>query len=326
MKTAECESWEDIDSPLSVSRRRARIGSAMDGKWDAREQWQLSLTGVEPAVVPADLLVGFTARALLCGGDRRAKLSALKLSTACTASHLRCLPGSRRLRAPGERMALAQVEASGARVLFGVDAGALLASLKLAKKYKQGGDAGLNFEDRFDRVVFNFPHAGLGIKDQDVNVTKNQELLQKFFLNANEVVRVGGQVHVALKRGKPYDLWNTQGLAHRTSGYAEAAQRAVALPASPRPAELRECTAGEPTQVEAGAAHGAQVPRGGVPGVQSSTHTGLQTGVVARKQRGDRRYGAYVCLREDPLVVAIHSWGLLMGLQCECTASYRVFV
>lgn len=113
------------------------------------------------------------------------------------------------------------MEGSGARVLFGVDAGALLASLKLAKKYKQGGDAGLDFEDRFDRVVFNFPHAGLGIKDQDVNVIKNQELLQKFFLNANEVVRVGGQVHVALKRGKPYDLWNTQGLAHRTSGYAE---------------------------------------------------------------------------------------------------------
>ena len=51
-----------------------------------------------------------------------------------------------------------------------------------------------------------------------MNIQKNQELLQKFFLNANEIVRVGGQVHVALKRGKPYDLWNTQGLAHRTSG------------------------------------------------------------------------------------------------------------
>jgi hypothetical protein len=48
-------------------------------------------------------------------------------------------------------------------VLFGVDAGALLASLKLAKKYKQGGNC-LDHEDRFDRVVFNFPHTGLGIK------------------------------------------------------------------------------------------------------------------------------------------------------------------
>jgi hypothetical protein len=56
-----------------------------------------------------------------------------------------------------------QVETAGAKVLFGVDAGALLASLKLAKKYKQGGNC-LDHEDRFDRVVFNFPHTGLGIK------------------------------------------------------------------------------------------------------------------------------------------------------------------
>jgi hypothetical protein len=48
-------------------------------------------------------------------------------------------------------------------VRFGVDAGDLIGGLKLAKKMKKNGGK-LEEEDLFDRIVFNFPHVGLGIK------------------------------------------------------------------------------------------------------------------------------------------------------------------
>jgi len=112
---------------------------------------------------------------------------------------------------------LEEVRASGATVHFGVDAGDLVSSLKLAKKRRKNGGM-LDRDDQFDRIVFNFPHVGLGIKDQDVNLRKNQELLQKFFASATELVRVGGEIHMALKKGMPYSQWNTVGNAHRCSG------------------------------------------------------------------------------------------------------------
>merc|ERR1712157_548390 len=60
---------------------------------------------------------------------------------------------------------------------------------------------------RFDRIVFNFPHVGLGIKDQAHNVTANQRLLLGFFRGAGGLLRPGGEIHVAMKRGMPYELW-----------------------------------------------------------------------------------------------------------------------
>lgn len=48
----------------------------------------------------------------------------------------------------------------------------------------------------------------------------NQELLGGFFLSAMEVVALGGEVHVTVKTGKPYDLWGVVGLAHRVTGGA----------------------------------------------------------------------------------------------------------
>jgi len=97
-----------------------------------------------------------------------------------------------------------------------VDARRLKQALKLGKRRS---DAAPGTEAwRFAKAVFNFPHAGAGIKDQDRNVRVNQELLGGFFLSALEVVRPGGEVHVTVKTGKPYDLWGVVSLAHRVSG------------------------------------------------------------------------------------------------------------
>ena len=80
-----------------------------------------------------------------------------------------------------------------------------------------GRDSFAGGVERFDRVVFNFPHVGKGIKDEAVNVRENQELLAAFFRGCCAALRPGGEVHVAVKVGKPYSLWNVLGLAHRAS-------------------------------------------------------------------------------------------------------------
>ncbi|KAJ9120205.1 hypothetical protein QFC22_003105 [Naganishia vaughanmartiniae] len=67
----------------------------------------------------------------------------------------------------------------GARVEFGVDAG------KLAKSKAVGKGA------RWSRIVFNFPHAGAGIKDQDRNILTNQHLILSFLRSCPPLLTVG---------------------------------------------------------------------------------------------------------------------------------------
>jgi len=67
------------------------------------------------------------------------------------------------------------IENLGGKVLYQIDA-AKLSSLKQFKG------------KRFDKIVFNFPHVGAGIKDQDRNILSNQKLLQSFFENAAELL------------------------------------------------------------------------------------------------------------------------------------------
>ncbi|KAG5721890.1 UPF0617 protein [Termitomyces sp. T112] len=66
----------------------------------------------------------------------------------------------------------------GAQVLFGVDATKLekIASLK---------------GRRWDRIVWNFPHAGKGITDQDRNILSNQVLILGFLRSAAKILSVG---------------------------------------------------------------------------------------------------------------------------------------
>lgn len=45
-------------------------------------------------------------------------------------------------------------------------------------------------------IMFNFPHTGLGIKDQDRNIKRHQELMVAFFQNCSRVfdlVNVGNK-------------------------------------------------------------------------------------------------------------------------------------
>ena len=92
----------------------------------------------------------------------------------------------------------------GATVAYGVDATRLQAS-HAVRQAKRG----------FDRVVFNFPHVGGGIKDQARNIAANQQLLRGLFscVCGTGLLADGGELHLTVKRGQPYDSWNVVTLA-----------------------------------------------------------------------------------------------------------------
>ncbi|KAK9387940.1 hypothetical protein V1515DRAFT_585819 [Lipomyces mesembrius] len=89
------------------------------------------------------------------------------------------------------------------KVLFKVDATALTKTKYLRQR-------------KFDCCVFNFPHTGSGITDQDRNILKNQELLDGFFKSVTSILKPSGTVVVTLFDGLPYSLWNLKELAKKS--------------------------------------------------------------------------------------------------------------
>ncbi|CAD6224498.1 unnamed protein product [Miscanthus lutarioriparius] len=67
---------------------------------------------------------------------------------------------------------------------------------------------------RFDRIVFNFPHAGFKGKEYEVYmINLHKELVREFFRNARHLLRPYGEIHVSHKTGKWYDEWGLEDLA-----------------------------------------------------------------------------------------------------------------
>ena len=102
-------------------------------------------------------------------------------------------------------------------VLFGVDANEIgtLGSKSLEKVREAAGGE----EILFDYIIFNFPHTGCGVKD----TVKNNAIHHAFLCNVAEQSKAllrphpeseggeegirGGELHITLKRGSPYDDW-----------------------------------------------------------------------------------------------------------------------
>lgn len=111
--------------------------------------------------------------------------------------------------------------------LFNIDA----TQMQKSKALKAAGP--------FDIILFNFPHTGAGIKDQDRNVIAHQKLLVAFFQSCLHSVSVprkvlqnsggkkychvmkptllsnSGKIVVSLFDGLPYSLWDIKGLARK---------------------------------------------------------------------------------------------------------------
>ncbi|ORX57644.1 hypothetical protein DM01DRAFT_1334239 [Hesseltinella vesiculosa] len=123
----------------------------------------------------------------------------------------------------------------GGTILFDVDA------TKIDKHQRIG-------QNRYSKIIFNFPHAGKGIKDEQRNIESNQALLSGFFKAASALLthkhnpidtkdnddaeltsktqaakarpdgqlELDGEVYVTMKTGKPYDDWKVKFVAKWT--------------------------------------------------------------------------------------------------------------
>ncbi|KAJ9451028.1 25S rRNA (uridine-N(3))-methyltransferase [Diplonema papillatum] len=104
---------------------------------------------------------------------------------------------------PGSPERLAALAQQGVVVLHGVDGANLSECEAIA-----GSGASI------DNIVFNFPHLGCGVKDKARNVRMHQKLLRAFFESAkNFIDEETGEIHVAVKKGEPYDSWKLVNMA-----------------------------------------------------------------------------------------------------------------
>ncbi|CAN0863468.1 Uncharacterized protein At4g26485 [Linum grandiflorum] len=108
--------------------------------------------------------------------------------------------------------AMANIEAiktRGGLVMHGVDA---------TKMAKHGSLKGM----KFDRIIFNFPHAGFSSKETpaETQILKHQKLLRSFFKNAKKLLREdgGGEIHVRHKTTGFHKQWDLEGLASDAAG------------------------------------------------------------------------------------------------------------
>ncbi|KAF5188133.1 Heavy metal-associated isoprenylated plant protein, partial [Thalictrum thalictroides] len=67
---------------------------------------------------------------------------------------------------------------------------------------------------KFDRIIFNFPHAGFyGKEDHQPLILKHRTLVRGFFKNASDMLRPDGEVHVNHKTTAPFTHWSIEELA-----------------------------------------------------------------------------------------------------------------
>ncbi|KAF8694788.1 hypothetical protein HU200_037879 [Digitaria exilis] len=67
---------------------------------------------------------------------------------------------------------------------------------------------------RFDRIVFNFPHARFKGRETELS---HKELVAGFFSNAHHLLGRYGEIHVSNKTGHPYDSRDLENLASKSS-------------------------------------------------------------------------------------------------------------
>ncbi|XP_058111493.1 uncharacterized protein At4g26485-like [Magnolia sinica] len=62
---------------------------------------------------------------------------------------------------------------------------------------------------RFDRIVYNFPHVGFQYREgSNYQIELNKQLVKGFLKNAKILLRKNGEIHISHKTGDPYDQWN----------------------------------------------------------------------------------------------------------------------
>ncbi|KAJ0081670.1 hypothetical protein Patl1_09650 [Pistacia atlantica] len=89
-----------------------------------------------------------------------------------------------------------ELEERGCLVLYGVDA-------------KQMSQHYFLRTQKFDRIVYNFPHVGFIFRENSYcQIQLNKGLVKEFLRNAKLLLKEGkGEIHVSHKEGDPYNKW-----------------------------------------------------------------------------------------------------------------------
>ncbi|OUZ99248.1 protein of unknown function DUF2431 [Macleaya cordata] len=96
-----------------------------------------------------------------------------------------------------------ELEEKGCLVLLGVDATQMSQHFFLRTQ-------------RFDRIVYNFPHVGFLYRENShCQIELNKRLVKGFLKNAKELIREKGEIHVTHKKGEPYDQWKIERKAEK---------------------------------------------------------------------------------------------------------------
>ncbi|KAF8410899.1 hypothetical protein HHK36_003436 [Tetracentron sinense] len=62
---------------------------------------------------------------------------------------------------------------------------------------------------RFDRIVYNFPHVGFLFREASYcQIELNKKLVKGFLRNAKVLIKEKGEIHVTHKTSNPYNKWN----------------------------------------------------------------------------------------------------------------------
>ncbi|XP_052177498.1 uncharacterized protein At4g26485-like [Diospyros lotus] len=102
---------------------------------------------------------------------------------------------------PSARTNLQLLEQLWCTILHQVDATAMIRDPRLDSKL-------------FDRIVFNFPHAGFTFNESHpFQIKLHSSVVKGFLKNAYEMLRESGQVHITLKTSHPYNKWKIEDLA-----------------------------------------------------------------------------------------------------------------
>ncbi|XP_057962442.1 heavy metal-associated isoprenylated plant protein 41-like [Malania oleifera] len=113
-----------------------------------------------------------------------------------------------------------KIEEKGGVVLFGVDA-------------KQMSQHFFLRTQRFDRIVYNFPHVGFLFREHSYcQIQLNKALVKGFLKNSKVLLKKetekeeGGEIHVTHKEGEPYNKWD---LVRKAEKIGLVLQEAVAF-------------------------------------------------------------------------------------------------
>ncbi|KAF9679318.1 hypothetical protein SADUNF_Sadunf06G0002600 [Salix dunnii] len=90
-----------------------------------------------------------------------------------------------------------ELEEKGGIVLYGVDAKEMSQHFFLRTQ-------------RFDRIVYNFPHVGFLFREASYcQIQLNKRLIKGYLSNAKALLKQDkGEIHVTHKEGEPYDKWD----------------------------------------------------------------------------------------------------------------------